>query len=148
MAGVSLSVELRGLPAVQGVFNQLVLAMGDLGRPMDDIGSMLVASTIDRFEKGVGPDGRPWAVSERARTEGGRTLVDSARLRSSVTHLASPRQVAVGTNTVYARIHQEGGRAGRRHAVNLPARPFLGVSAQDEVEIGAILANWLAGKLK
>jgi phage gpG-like protein len=33
--------------------------------------------------------------------------------------------VEIGSDVVYARIHQMGGRAGRGHQAVIPARPFL-----------------------
>ncbi|MES8537205.1 phage virion morphogenesis protein, partial [Cutibacterium acnes] len=53
-------------------------------------------------------------------------------------------QAAVGTNRVYARIHQLGGKAGRNRKVTIPARPFLGINADDRQMIGEILNDHLA----
>ena len=95
--------------------------------------------------------------------EGGKTLVDSARLMQSITSNASDTGVEVGTNVLYAAIHQFGGtiRAktsrglrfkigkGRdaswatRQSVTIPARPFLGIDAEDEAEIIQIATDWL-----
>jgi phage virion morphogenesis protein len=127
----------------------------------DEIGASLVVSTQRRFEAGVGPDGSPWPPSIRALAEGGRTLVDSGRLMQSLTHVPSDAGVEVGTNVLYAAIHQFGGtvrpvKAAALHFkllgqdifvdhVTIPARPFLGLDADDEREILAIAADYLAG---
>jgi phage virion morphogenesis protein len=55
--------------------------------------------------------------------------------------------VAVGTNRVYAAIHQLGGQAGRGRKVTIPARPYLGVSAADRVRILAVLKWFLARRI-
>lgn len=116
----------------------------DLTAPMDEIGAAMVASTLNRFETGTGPDGAPWVPSQRALAEGGQTLVDQGHLRGSMTHAAGPDQVTWGSNVVYAAIHQLGGRTGRGHAVELPARPFLGLDDADRDEIVAILRDHLS----
>lgn len=117
-------------------------------RDWDRIGQSLVTGVIDRFERGVGPDGQRWPESRRARVQGGQTLVDTSRLRDSITHRASDDGVEVGTNVVYAAIHQFGGRIepkakpklvfrladggwARVDHVDMPARPFLGVDHHD-----------------
>lgn len=59
-------------------------------------------------------------------------LNDTGRLRSSITTRASADEAAVGTNVVYARIHQYGGKTGRRGArFIMKARPYLGFNAED-----------------
>ena len=42
-----------------------------------------------------------------------------------------------------AAIHQLGGKAGRGHAVTIPARPFLGVTEQDTTYIGEKAQDYL-----
>lgn len=112
---------------------------------MDEIGAALVTSTQFRFEDQQGPDGLAWVPSERALAENGQTLVDKGLLLASITHLPGNDQVEVGSNMVYAGIHQFGGRAGRGHKVDMPARPYLGISFEDETEIDTIVHDYLAG---
>lgn len=83
------------------------------------IGASLVTSTQRRFEQGRDPAGSPWPPSLRALTEGGKTLIESARLMQSQTHIASDTGVEVGTNVIYAAIHQFGGtiKQGAREQV-------------------------------
>lgn len=124
-----------------------------------EIGRYLVDSTKRRFELERGPDGSPWPPSIRAQLEGGRTLTERGLLRDSITYEDSDRGVAVGTNVPYAAIHQLGGtirpvagnalkfRIGGQFvtvaSVTIPARPFLGLDAEDEAELPAIAADWL-----
>ena len=141
---------------------------------MDGIGEMLVSSTIQRFEDEEGPDGKAWEPSIRATPsedsrapvrrgkdgrllkgsgkkikgrKGGKTLTDTARLRKSIEHRATGDEVTVGSNVEYARIHQMGGRAGRGLSVDLPARPYLGVSKQDAEDIREMVGDFLADAL-
>ena len=71
----------------------------------------------------------------------------------------------VGSNLPYARIHQKGGtikpkkakklvfkgRGGKKVAVDevtIPARPYLGVSADDMKEVRETISDFLAGTFK
>ena len=118
---------------------------------MSAIGSFLETITRERFQSGQAPDGTAWKPSLRALITGGKTLLDTGRLVGSIVSEATDRSVEVGTNVIYAAIHQFGGtirgKAGKlqfrlangqfvtKDAVTMPARPFLGVSSDDEQEI-------------
>lgn len=75
----------------------------------ENIGASLVTSTQHRFERGQAPDGSPWPPSIRALATGGKTLIESARLMRSITYRAAINGLEVGTNVIYAAIHQFGG---------------------------------------
>lgn len=113
-------------------------------------------STLERFRQSKGPDGRRWEPSQRALLEGGKTLVKTAQLRNSIHAKADASGFAVGTNVEHAATHQFGepGRTIRARTkkalrfqaggrwiskkqvrVTIPARPFLGLSEEDEREI-------------
>jgi phage virion morphogenesis protein len=142
-ATIRLEAELLGASRPGLRFAALMMRMGDLTPVMDSIGAAVEDSVAHRFASGVGPDGKAWTKSQRAEAEGGRTLIDTGRLRQSITRKAGRQQVEVGTNLIYAGIHQFGGRGGRGHALTLPARPYLGLNAEDEHEIEQIVTDWL-----
>ena len=54
-------------------------------------------------------------------------LRDRGTLRSSLTHNDSAEGTVFGSHMEYARIHQEGGQAGRGKKSLIQARPYLGV---------------------
>jgi phage virion morphogenesis protein len=55
-------------------------------------------------------------------------LQDGGQLKRSLIYEAFPDgSVIFGSNMVYARIHQQGGSAGRGHRSLIPARPYMGV---------------------
>ncbi|SEK34431.1 phage virion morphogenesis (putative tail completion) protein [Roseovarius azorensis] len=158
MVTLSLTLEDTGLEA--GLTDAL-RQLSDLTPLMRRIGGVLETSVSERFEQSKGPGGVPWAPSQRAREVGGKTLVDSTRLRDSIVSEAGPRSVEVGSNVPYAAIHQSGGTIKPRDAdklafrlpngqfvmvdqVTIPARPFLGFDAADEAEIAQEVAAWLA----
>jgi phage virion morphogenesis protein len=136
-----------------------------LNRVAAQVGEALVSSTIERFDSQRAPDGTPWqplaasTVAPRAKdfTKSGRIrkpaerrllgrkiLIQSARLRNSISHQRTGTKVAIGTNVRYGRIHQLGGMAGRGRKVTIPARPYLGISEADQGEIRRILVQELS----
>lgn len=122
-----------------------------------EIGEYILGTVHDRFKKGVGPDGKKWPESIRAKAEQGQTLVDNRHFQESFTYRAAPDRVDVGTNWPYAHVHQEGRvikakkarylrfRVGGKYAVKkqvkIPARPVLGLNDQDQEEIKKIIAE-------
>ena len=121
-------------------------------------------STLERFKRSQGPDGRRWRSSIRAATGGGKTLIDSARLRNSIRVHSDASGFAVGTNVKYAATHQFGEpgrtiRVNRKKAlrfqvdgrwiskkqvrITIPARPFLGLSDEDMQEIKATTEEFI-----
>jgi phage virion morphogenesis protein len=150
MAGATLDIDLSELGDIGRKFERAIKAFSDVTPMMDEIGAMLVTSTQDRFEKGQGPDGDDWLQSIRVQEAQGnaQTLVDSARLRDSITHEPGNDQVEVGTNVIYGAIHQFGGQTGRNKSVTMPARSYLGISSDDEREIENIVDDYLAEALQ
>ena len=161
MTGVR--VEVQGAAAVEARLAKIAARAEHTQPLMDNIGQALVTNTRLRFEDGISPDGVPWKPSIRARESGGKTLLDTGRLADSVTHNASNRSVEVGTNVIYGAAHQFGatirakgggrlkfrlpGGLGFRSVeeVILPARPFLGISADDREDIDALADDFLMG---
>lgn len=66
-----------------------------------------------------------------AKKHGGKKLSEKEQLKNSRGWEAFPDgSVLLGSNKVYSRIHQEGGRAGRGLKVEIPQRRFLGTDPQ------------------
>lgn len=144
---------------VQAALNEAARRASDLTGLMDVIGAALVSSAQGRFEVAAGPDGLPWRPSLRAMTQRGQTLLDSGRLRQSLTHRPSRDQVEVGTNVIYAGVHQFGATIRARTSkglrfkvgdrwvtkreVTIPPRPFLGLDTEDRQEIIELAADWM-----
>lgn len=162
---VSFRITSEGGLAIERKLAGLVKAFGNLEPLMEGFGLYLESATIDRFENERGPDGQRWKPSLRARQQGGKTLTDRAQLRSSITSQAGPESVEVGTNKIYGGIHQFGGTirpkngeyltfrlpgglgVRRVKSVTMPARPFLGLSSEDENELLALTADYTRQQL-
>lgn len=132
------------------------------------LGEAIRTSTLERFRTEKDPEGRRWKSSIRAGQEGGKTLTESAVLKNSIRSKADASGFTVGTNTIYAATHQYGesgrritiraktsrglifqinGKWIRKRQVNIkvkiPARPFLGLSEEDMLEVKRTLEEAL-----
>ncbi|WKZ32931.1 MAG: phage virion morphogenesis protein [Thermodesulfobacteriota bacterium] len=163
---INIKMDLAG---VRDLFRRLRKAGGDLTPVMKRIGATVTQSVKRNFREG----GRPerWAplsmatlfagkkskfVTKRGRFRKGveekfrnrKVLIKESHLMGSVNWRASANRVEVGTNKVYAAIHQFGGEAGRkRKRVMIPARPYLMVQNEDIAEIRtAITAHIMAAE--
>ncbi|NLS00189.1 phage virion morphogenesis protein [Rhizobium sp. P38BS-XIX] len=161
MAGASISVTINDQAVVRG-FEQLTRLMTNTRPVMAAIGTELVASTHMRFVTQQDPDGQPWHILNPTYAEGKRNtriLTESGRLRDSINSRPGNDQVLVGTNVIYAAPHQFGAVIEPKSAshlffrmggelvvakkVTLPARPFLGISSDDQTSIAEIVFEFV-----
>lgn len=110
MAGASIKIDSAALNAL---LERALAAGSELYGLMEAMGGHLEFSTARHFEQERDPDGNPWPASLRALTESGQTLTKTARLRQSITTRVTPTSAEVGTNVVYAAIHQFSGEVKR-----------------------------------
>ncbi len=118
---------------VMNAINQLERVANNPAQIMADVAAALLQSTQRRFELETAPDGQKWkALSPRtanARAGKGRRkrgygniLRRSNRLYSSLTAQSDNNSAVVGTNVVYAGIHQFGGeiqKAERQQTIHM-----------------------------
>ncbi len=125
---------------VKAMLSQLQERAKDCKPAFNFIGQIVRNSIIKNFQEG----GRPkWKPSKRALKQSGQTLLNTGRLRDSINSKAFANRAEIGTNVVYAAIHQFGGKAGRGKKVTIPARPFFMVQDEDWTEIKAALTDYL-----
>jgi len=140
MAGVVF--ELDTASAVSGLRH---LSAWDIDRLAYNAGALLESSVKRRIdEEKAAPDGGAWAEWSEAyaATRSGRhsLLVADNNLLGSVQNYSRGPEARVGSNLVYAAIHQFGGEAGRKSArVTIPARPYLGISDRDRRDIAELV---------
>jgi phage gpG-like protein len=138
-------------------------ALTDMTPVMNDLGELLTTSTKDRFPTGTAPDGSRWApksqttlnrygVKKSNRVDPRPLFGPSGLLSQQIFHDASAIEVSWGSNLIYSAVMQFGAGKGAFGTMsngspipwgNIPARPFIGVSAEDEVNIIATLEEWL-----
>lgn len=134
----------------------------------EELAETVRSSTRKRFRTETSPQGKHWEKSIRASKAGGLTLVKSGLLKNSIKSKSDAGGFAVGTNKIYARTHQFGANGReiiikaktskglvfkigdkwirKRQVtvkVDIPARPFLGLSEEDMEEIKATLEDAL-----
>ncbi len=155
MSGVGLNFDLSGLPQLAERIARLGRA--DRGALLDDLGAAVVSQTQRRIgEEKTGPDGERWPAwsASHARTRHGNQslLVASGNLLDTITHMVSGSEsVEIGSNLVYAAAHQFGldmSVVSSRRRVTLPARPYLGLSGDNEADLEAIADDFLRRTLE
>jgi len=149
--GWSLEVDISDINAL---VDQIANPKAQAGM-LDSIGATLLADAQGNFRSQSDPDGNPWAPTIR----GGNILRDTGRLRNSLTYEVQGDRVTVGTNVLYAPVHQfgatitakrapflvfqVGGRWVRKKSVTIPARPFLGIGSRQIEKMNTAIDAWL-----
>jgi phage virion morphogenesis protein len=153
MAGATLTTHLDSTQAQ----HQLRRAADAWGNPtpiLRAIGTGLARNTRQRFDLGVDPDGHPWEELNPAYEMGKKgpgILRESGMrggLQGSITFDVAGRELAVGSNKIYAAVHQfgavirpkngpylifrMGGALVKARQVTIPARAYLGFGDEDE----------------
>lgn len=145
---------------VDGALQRLYDAAGSLGPVLKNIGEYETSSTKRRFLDEQDPDGRPWLELNTlyAKTKKGPgKLRGQSRSLSEIVYQVAEDSVEIGTNAIYARIHNEGGTIKPKSAgallfsmggqtfmvqqVKIPKRQFLGVNETDREEIMEIILD-------
>lgn len=145
MSVAAITVDLRGLQAAQSMLDRL--AGLDRRALLDDIGSVLENSARERIQiSQQSPDGEPWerwsSRYAKGRSSGKSLLQDEGDLLDSLDHEATESEVAIGSNLEYAATHQFGDPER-----NIPARPYLGISKDDDLQIQDLVIGHLEGVL-
>ncbi len=122
----------------------------------EGLGRLVQGQTRRRItDEKTAPDGTPWQEN----WAGTSILYQSGALVQSIDYVATPDSVMIGSGLVYARIHQQGGKIEPKSAkalafmvgnqfrlvqsVTMPARPYLGLSPDNENEIVETTEDWL-----
>ncbi len=165
MTGAQITVALQGDSIAMGL--RALRKLGAEPAPMmRAIGAALVETTHRRFESGTDPQGarwQPWSRGYAAITTSRSILrgqSGNSGLMGSITFAAEGNSVRVGSNKVYAAVHQFGativpknkralfffmggakGVAFGVHAkkVTIPARPYLGFGPADRAAVHEIV---------
>jgi phage virion morphogenesis protein len=122
---------------VTAALGRLAAAAGDLTPAMRAIATALQSQTEDNFAAESGPLGKwPALKNPGERRKGGKILQDTGRLAASVTPFWSAAEAGIGSNAVYAAIHQLGGKAGRGLKAAIPPRPYLPAFPDGRLQVG------------
>lgn len=104
-----------------------ILESRNFRRLMNRIGGIVKSNTVERFNRGIEPDGSPWPDNNRPNN----ILVDTGALKGSIKfELENDFTVEIGSDLIYAATHQFGDPSR-----NIKKREFLGISREDERDI-------------
>lgn len=140
---IALNFDLRSLNAVAKNLEQV--GELDQDRMLDVVGAEVETQTRRRLsEEKTAPDGSPWPeLSEPYRTKkseksSGDLMVAGELLLQSIGHEAESGAVAIGSNLIYARRHDQGDDGGP-----IPQRQYLGLSSENEADLNAITSDFI-----
>jgi len=154
MAGVAHHFELDTAHAEAGL---RALSGWQIAELAYNVGALLESSTRERIatEK-TSPEGAPWAPwSEHyaATRHGGQSLLmGGGGLLDSIANVSRGSEAIVGSNLVYAAVHQSGAGKGAFGTTSrgtpipwgdIPARPYLGISGDDRRAIDELVEGEL-----
>ncbi|MGH8435517.1 MAG: phage virion morphogenesis protein [Pseudomonas sp.] len=116
MAGATLEFDSQ---AVLAAINEAAEAMGNPTPMLENMGEYLLQRTEDRFASQTAPDGTPWqALSPRyqrsKKKNRDKILTFNGYLGKHFAYQINGSELLVGTNRVYAAIHQFGGELQRQ----------------------------------
>lgn len=153
MSGISITVDITDF---EGVFRKLRPIFDfNAEQLMTDIASKGDEQTRRRIEEEkTAPDGTPW----KANQEGTSVLMKTGQhLLYSIAWTASADIAEWGSTWEYAHVHQDGmtiipkeaerlafkvgGKTVFAHEVTIPARPFVGISTDNEREIVELVTD-------
>ncbi len=148
---MTLTLEVDARQVIE-VLNGMVARATNPQPAFEDIGTYLVMSTKQRFATKESPDGSPWAsnswVTRKRKGRDDPLIGESGRLGNEIFYQATPDGIEWGSPMEYAAMQQFGGtRSAFPHLWgNIPARPILGLSDEDEVAILDIVAEFMVGR--
>ncbi|EGJ20114.1 phage virion morphogenesis protein [Cereibacter sphaeroides WS8N] len=157
MVGVVVETDASVASAALGRLGdeQLALVMYEVGALIEDQTKLRLA------DEKTSPEGAAWAPWSAAYDESRNhrkhsLLVAEGDLRDSVQNVTTGTEAVVGSNLVYAAHHQFGTDPSKRRAgvpdgaagAGIPARPWLGLSADNRADIEALVAGRLEDLLQ
>lgn len=147
---------------------RLAKALLDLTPVWYDIGEDLLVSHQDRIGRGEQPDGRPFAPRSAATLKRykklglsyGPPLNLSGGMRQNLHYSVAPNSLELGSNAIQSAVMQFGAKKGSFGSYqgqgfgdtsstvsipwgDIPARPFLGLSDDDQDAITQAVGEWL-----
>lgn len=145
--------------ALSAALQRLLNQTGNISPALNQIGQQLLKSTRQRFATKTAPDGTRWednSLLTRIRKGRNDPLIGRGGAHGGLVGSFSPKvnanTLTIGTSKEYAAVQHFGARQGQfgkssRNTPlpwgNIPARPFLGISEQDSVEILDIIKEHL-----
>nr|WP_307726407.1 phage virion morphogenesis protein [Trichlorobacter sp.] len=133
----------HNLPDAQKRLEALARKAGTIQPALKTIGLALEANIRERWDKEIDPAGNKWqalkasTLKRKAKKKKPlKILLQDDQLRFNINSQVEGSNLIIGSPQKYAAVHQLGGPAGRKgRQFTMTARPFLGISKQDEADI-------------
>lgn len=150
------SIEItHNVNEISDAFNRLLARSSDLSPVMRRIEGVLAEATERAFDEESSPNHDPWRdlgdfTKAQRRKVGkwpGQILQQEGHLAGSIETDSDSEGAYIGTNVVYAAIHQFGGTTSSNSMIPnkaISARPFIGIGPEDEEDILDVLRNHLS----
>jgi phage virion morphogenesis protein len=130
---IEVTIEIK---TVEKALAELGVGISNRTALMGTIAGTMLSAVTQNFADGGRPV--PWE-SPKKRT--GTPLTDTGMLKNSITEMSDNDSAVVGTNLIYAAIHNFGGTIkretskGKKVEIEMPQREFLILTEQDEADI-------------
>lgn len=161
MAGAKYQVDVDDSVAIAKI-KAMQAAAADMTPLHARIGAALVSQVQLGFKAGQSPYAQAW---KPLKLRQGQPLRDTGRLRNSITSLPDQSGVTVGTNLIYAAVHQFGAtikpkKPGGRlvfegpngtifaKQVTIPARPFMPLTPDGATDLPAEWQKTVVGRIR
>ncbi|HHE3720927.1 phage virion morphogenesis protein [Pasteurella multocida] len=161
MSGVKVEINTAQLT---GILNKAVQTLANPKLMFGEMGETLIDIHRIRFTQQQAPDGTPWLplkdwYQQSKKKNADKILTLDGHLHGTLRYQANNQGVIFGSDRPYAAIHQFGGTIKPKNknvlklgvgdnmpyaqSVTIPARPWLGVSIDDERRLIKIAHNHL-----
>ncbi|MBQ9206865.1 MAG: phage virion morphogenesis protein [Treponema sp.] len=149
MAGAVVEIGFDELRALCSRLNKMALTPSERKDLLGSVGEEMITQTKDRFAEKKTPDGDDWADIAQSTKDYYKRKFGTANpyngilwrqggLMDSLTQEVGSWSVLVGATKIYAAVHQYG-----YMWKNIPARTYIGLSADDKTEIVGIILGFL-----
>ncbi|AKO45687.1 phage virion morphogenesis protein [[Haemophilus] ducreyi] len=156
MSGVKVEINTEQLTTI---LNKAVQTLANPKAMFGEMGETLLEIHIIRFTQQQAPDGTPWQPLDSKKYNQDKILTLHGDLRGTLRYQADNQGVVFGSDRPYAAIHQFGGtikpqnnkmlklgtgnNTSYARSTIIPARPWLGLSADNEQRLIEIARNHL-----
>lgn len=137
------------IDSVQKALQDLGAGITNRTTLMETLAGTMANAVAQNFTDGGRPD--KW---EAPKHRTGSPLIDTGMLKNSITEMSDNDNAMVGTNIVYAAIHNFGGKIkrvtskGTKVEVEMPQREFLNLTEQDEADVLEDVQNYFKELVK
>ena len=135
---------------IQQLLKKLIAKAENLRPLMKNIAGIMMDSVEENFEKEGRPEKwealKPSTIKQRTKKGyyPGKILQMRGELAASITSTYNDNSSTVGTNKVYAAIHQFGGDTGKNKKVKILARPYLSIMEDDLNNINKTIKDYIS----